>query len=69
MIGLVEAGLGIAVVPSMAMPRREHPLLVSVSLKEPVISRVVGLIKKRGKTITGVAQELYTAFLETIALT
>ena len=67
MIGLVEAGLGIAVVPSMAMPRREHPLLVSVSLKKPVISRVVGLIKKRGKTITGVAQELYMAFLETNA--
>jgi len=67
MIGLVEAGLGIAVVPSMAMPRREHPLLVSVSLKDPVISRVVGLIKKRGKTITGVAGELYMAFLETNA--
>ena len=66
MIGLVEAGLGIAVVPSMAMPRRDHPLLVSVPLDNPVISRVVGLIKKRGKPIEGVAHELYATFLESI---
>ena len=66
MIGLVEAGLGIAVVPSMAMPRRDHPLLVSVPLDNPVISRVVGLIKKRGKPIEGVAQDLYATFLESI---
>ena len=63
MIGLVEAGLGIAVVPSMAMPRRDHPLLVSVPLDDPVISRVVGLIKKRGKPVEGIAQELYFSFL------
>ena len=65
-IGLVEAGLGIAVVPSMAMPRREHPLLVSVPLSDPVISRVVGLIRKRGKPIDGVAAELYETFLQTV---
>jgi DNA-binding transcriptional LysR family regulator len=66
MIGLVEAGLGIAVVPSMAMPRRDHPLLVSIPLSDPVISRVVGLIKKRGKSVEGIARELYTTFLESI---
>ena len=31
-LGLVEAGLGVAAVPSMAMPGPEHPLLVSVRL-------------------------------------
>ena len=67
MIGLVEAGLGIAVVPSMAMPRRDHPLLVSVPLTDPDISRVVGLIKKRGKPVEGVAKQLYSTFLEAIS--
>ncbi|MAW57985.1 MAG: LysR family transcriptional regulator [Oceanospirillales bacterium TMED33] len=67
MIGLVEAGLGIAVVPSMAMPRRDHPLLVSVPLTNPDISRVVGLIKKRGKPVEGVAKQLYSTFLEAIS--
>ena len=54
MIGLVEAGLGIAVVTSsMAMPRRDHPLLVSVPLDNPVISRVVGLIKQEREANRG----------------
>ena len=30
MMGLVEAGLGVAAVPSLAMPAGDHPLLVSV---------------------------------------
>jgi DNA-binding transcriptional LysR family regulator len=31
-LGLVEAGLGVAAVPAMAMPGADHPLLVSVPL-------------------------------------
>jgi DNA-binding transcriptional LysR family regulator len=61
-LGLVEAGLGVAVVPSMAMPAADHPLLVSVPLVEPVISRKVGLIRRRGRTLSPAAQDLY-AFL------
>jgi hypothetical protein len=38
-LGLVEAGLGIAAVPAMAMPAADHPLLVSVPLVDPVVSR------------------------------
>ena len=38
MLGLVEAGLGVAAVPSIAMPDADHPLLVSVPLVDPVIS-------------------------------
>ena len=36
MLGLVEAGLGVAAVPSMAMPGKDHPLLVSIPLDDPV---------------------------------
>ncbi|RXU20493.1 hypothetical protein B1F70_03785, partial [Pseudomonas syringae] len=40
MIGLVEAGLGVAAVPSIAMPMTAHPFLVSVPLVAPeVMSR------------------------------
>lgn len=59
MIGLVEAGLGVAVVPSMAMPLSDHPLLVSVPLVEPTVQRMMGLIKRRSCTLTPAAQELY----------
>lgn len=64
MIGLVEAGLGVAAVPSMAMPSKDHPLLVSVPLIEPVIRRKVGLIKRRSTVLTPAAQELYDLCLE-----
>src|SRR5947207_1930454 len=46
MLGLVEAGLGVAAVPSMAMPASDHPLLVSVPLVDPVVTRKVGLIRR-----------------------
>ena len=61
-LGLVEAGLGVAAVPSMAMPRRDHPLLVSVPLVEPVVTRKVGLIKRRGRPLSPSAQQLFDLF-------
>ncbi len=59
MIGLVEAGLGIAAVPSMAMPLGDHPLLVSVPLVDPVVTRKVGLIRRRDRELSPAAQRLY----------
>lgn len=58
MIGLVEAGLGVAAVPSIAMPQGEHALLRCVPLVEPVVLRDVGLIKRRGRTLAPAALEL-----------
>jgi len=58
MIGQVEAGLGVAAVPSIAMPAAPHPILVSVPLIEPEVLRNVGLIKRRGRTLTPAAIEL-----------
>lgn len=61
-LGLVEAGLGIAVVPSMAMPGPDHPLLVSLPLVDPVVTRKVGLIRRRGRPLSPAAQQLYDLF-------
>jgi DNA-binding transcriptional LysR family regulator len=64
MLGLVEAGLGVAAVPSIAMPGADHPLLVSVPLLEPVISRKIGLIQRKGRALSPAAQQLYGFFSE-----
>ncbi|MDM0114362.1 LysR family transcriptional regulator [Variovorax sp. J22R133] len=64
MLGLVEAGLGVAAVPSMAMPGADHPLLVSVPLSEPLITRKIGLIRRKGRSLSPAAQQLYEFFLE-----
>ncbi len=64
MLGLVEAGLGVAAVPSLAMPGPDHPLLVSVPLSDPVVTRRIGLIRRKGRTLSPAAQQLYDFFLE-----
>jgi DNA-binding transcriptional LysR family regulator len=64
MLGLVEAGLGVAVVPSLAMPGADHPLLVSVPLVDPIVTRRVGLIRRKGRPLSPAAQQLYQFFGE-----
>ena len=61
---LVEAGLGVAAVPSMAMPADDHPLLVSVPLVEPVITRRIGLIRRKGRSLSPAALQIYEFFSE-----
>ncbi|MDE2286861.1 MAG: LysR family transcriptional regulator [Burkholderiales bacterium] len=59
LLGLVEAGLGVAAVPSLAMPPYEHPLLMSIALGEPEVTRRIGLIKRKGRQLSPEAQQLY----------
>lgn len=59
LLGLVEAGLGIAVVPRLSMPQGEHPTLAQVALVEPTIDRNVGLIQRRGRELSPSARKLY----------
>lgn len=64
LLGLVEAGLGVAAVPSLAMPGPDHPLLVSVPLSDPVVTRRIGLIRRKGRGLSPASQHLYDFFLE-----
>ena len=64
MIGLVEAGLGVAAVPLMAMPAADHPILTRVPLTEPQVMRSVGIIKRRGQRSTPAALELERLVVE-----
>lgn len=58
LLGLIEAGLGIAAVPSIALPMAPHPILASVALVEPQVSRTMGLLRRRGRTLTPAALEM-----------
>ncbi|WP_369990830.1 LysR family transcriptional regulator [Pseudomonas xanthosomatis] len=57
-LGLVEAGLGVAAVPSIAMPGPAHLVLTQVPLVEPEVRRQMGLLKRRGRTLTPAALEM-----------
>ena len=45
----MEAGLGIGVVPKMALPPRGR--VVSVELEAPALSRTIGIIRRRGHAL------------------
>jgi DNA-binding transcriptional LysR family regulator len=49
LVSLVEAGLGVGVVPRLAMPPRGR--LVSIPLEEPTLSRTIGIIRRRGRPL------------------
>jgi DNA-binding transcriptional LysR family regulator len=50
LLGMVEAGLGVAAVPRMALPAN-HPTVVGLMLRKPTISRSLGLLSKQGATL------------------
>lgn len=58
-ISLVAAGLGIAVLPGLAMARDVHPSLVSIPLTDPDITRTLGLITRKGSRLQPVARTLF----------
>lgn len=59
LLGLVEAGLGVAVVPSLALPAKDHPVLASIPLEGPVVSRTIGLIRRKGRSLSPAAERLH----------
>lgn len=63
MLGLVEAGLGVAAVPRLALPAAEHPGIAIVPLVEPALTRTLGLIRRRGQQLSPAAQAFYAMLL------
>jgi LysR family carnitine catabolism transcriptional activator len=53
--GMVEAGLGITVLPSIAMSILGHPGLMSARLVAPEISRAFGVLRRRNDTLSPAA--------------
>ncbi len=63
-LGLVEAGLGVSAMPSLAMPAGDHPTLVSVPLIEPVVNRSLGLVYRRGASLSPATEKFVSILLE-----
>ncbi len=57
-LGLVEAGLGMAALPDLALPPT-HPDLVAIALVEPSIHRTLGLVSSKDRPLQPLAAKLY----------
>lgn len=62
LIGLVEAGLGIAVVPQLTVPRRPASV-VGIPL-DPPVTRIIGLIHRVGRTLSPAADAFAKLLVE-----
>ena len=58
-VGLVAAGVGVAVVPELAMQKGAYPKLRVIALVGPVISRSLVLLSRKSAYLTPAAQALY----------
>jgi DNA-binding transcriptional LysR family regulator len=62
-VGLVAEGVGVAIVPELAMQKGAQPALRVVQLVAPVISRSLVLLTRRNAYLTPAAKALYELFL------
>ncbi|GGA94933.1 LysR family transcriptional regulator [Brucella endophytica] len=62
-LGLVEAGLGISVLPKMATPQNDHPFLVTRPIRNPEISRTIGVVRRRGGVLSPAAERFRSMLL------
>jgi DNA-binding transcriptional LysR family regulator len=58
-LGLVAAGVAAAVVPGLAVQEGAYPSLRVVALVEPVVSRTLALVTRRGAQLSPAAQALF----------
>jgi DNA-binding transcriptional LysR family regulator len=63
-VGLVAAGVAAAVVPLLAVQPGAYPNLRVVALVDPVVSRELVLVSRKGAQLSPAAQALYDLVLE-----
>jgi DNA-binding transcriptional LysR family regulator len=67
-LGLVEAGLGIAVVPRSALPLLPPPAMTVRPLTGPEVTRTLGVFRRRNWALPATAQKFLTTVRRTAGL-
>ena len=57
-VGFLNAGLGVAAIPSLALRSIDPDSLVSRPLTDPAVKRRIGIIRRRGAVLSPAAQSL-----------
>ena len=63
-LGMVEAGLGMAVMPEMVAPYKSHPALTTRPLTRPLASRDILLFKRKDRSLSPAAQVVWQSLFE-----
>jgi DNA-binding transcriptional LysR family regulator len=60
-LAMVEANLGVAVVPSLVAPYIGHPTLTTRKLVRPSVSRTIFLLRRRDRSLSPAASAVWSA--------
>ncbi len=66
-IGLVSAGVGVAILPESTLIAEQHPTIRQIPLVNPVIRRPIGLVMRRGATLSPAAKALHDMLVREFA--
>jgi DNA-binding transcriptional LysR family regulator len=61
---MVEAGIGIAVVPQLAAPRSDDAVLATCRLVKPEVSRTIRLLRRRDRSLSPAADAVWSTLLQ-----
>lgn len=62
-LAMVEAKLGVAVVPQLAAPRPDDPVLTTCRLNKPDVNRTILLFRRRDRSLSPAATAVWTSLL------
>ncbi|WP_175942529.1 LysR family transcriptional regulator [Burkholderia pyrrocinia] len=63
-LGLVAEGLGAAVVPKLAIQKNAYPMIRTIELVEPSVSRTLVLVTRKSAQLSPAARALYDMIVE-----
>lgn len=63
-LGLVEAGLGMSILPRLATPQNNHPLIASIPIEDPIVTRSIGIVERRSGRLSSAASRFRDMLLE-----
>jgi DNA-binding transcriptional LysR family regulator len=64
-LGLVEAGLGLSVLPRLATPQGDHPIIVTRPIRNPEVSRTIGVVRRHGGRLAPATERFLDMLLGT----
>jgi DNA-binding transcriptional LysR family regulator len=63
-LGLVEAGVGISVLPRLATPQENHPVIVTRPIIDPIVTRTIGIVQRRNGRLSPAATRFRDLLLD-----
>jgi DNA-binding transcriptional LysR family regulator len=63
-LGMVETGVGIAIVPQLAAPRSDDTVLATLRLVRPAVNRTILLLRRRDRSLSPAASAVWVALLQ-----